>query len=234
MKNTSCNQCPTKALGIFCDSNTEDLDKLSGSKITNLYKKGQTVFVQGNHPFGLYCIRTGNIKVTKTGPDGKESIVRICSGGDVLGQRSLFTDDFYSATATAVEDTTVCFFDKKVILDVMKDDPAVSMNLVHKLSRDMGIAEKKLASYHQKNVRERLAELLLSIKSTHGTQLEDGSWRLDIKLTREEMATMIGTANETLIRFISEFKEAGLIEQKGKIIHILNEEELLDWANLNY
>lgn len=230
----NCSNCPSLTKGVFCSLGAEELKDVSDHKITNVYKKGQTLFVQGNHPFGLYCISSGNIKVTKIGADGKESIVRIATAGDVLGHRSLFTDQYYMATATALEDTKVCFLDKKFIMKVINDQPTVSMNIIEKLSADMGAAENKLSSLHQKNVRERLAELLLLLKESHGEKLEDGRTKIVIKLTREEMATMIGTANETLIRFISEFKEAGLIEQEGKIIIIKNEEELIEWANLSY
>ena len=230
----NCSNCPSLTKGVFCSLGAEELKDVSDHKITNIYKKGQTLFVQGNHPFGLYCISSGNIKVTKIGADGKESIVRIATAGDVLGHRSLFTDQYYMATATALEDTKVCFLDKKFIMNVINDQPTVSMNIIEKLSADMGAAENKLSSLHQKNVRERLAELLLLLKESHGEKLEDGRTKIVIKLTREEMATMIGTANETLIRFISEFKEAGLIEQEGKIIIIKNEEELIEWANLSY
>lgn len=228
-----CQSCPSKGKGIFCELENNDLDDLSQHKVTNTYKKGQTLFVQGNHPFGLYCINSGNIKVTKTGADGKETIVRVAQGGDVLGHRSLFTNDFYTATATALEDTKVCFIDKKYILKLIEDKPSVSLHVINKLSRDMGAAENKLTSLHQKNVRERLAELLLLLEQTHGEDVEEGR-KLNIKLTREEMATMIGTANETLIRFISEFKDEGLIEQKGKTIILTNKEKLADWANLAY
>lgn len=228
-----CDSCPSREDGIFCDLDFKEIQDVSDHKVTNMYKKGQTLFVQGNHPYGLYCISKGNIKLTKVGPDGKESIVRIVSGGDILGHRSLFTDDNYTATATAMEDTEVCFIDKKFILQKIKDQPTVALSIINKLSRDMGIAEKKLTSLHQKNVRERLAELLVSLKTTHGVK-EGNRFKLDLKLTREEMATMIGTANETLIRFMTEFKEAGIIEQEGKVIYIIDEEELLNWANINY
>lgn len=230
---TSCENCVSKNEGIFCDLHIPEMDEISQYKINNTYKKGQTLFVQGNHPFGIYCISSGNIKLTKTGLDGKETIVRIAQGGDILGHRSLFTEDNYSATATAMEDTHVCFIDKKFILKIIEKNPSVALNIINKLSRDMGTAEKKISSLHQKNVRERLAELILSLKVTHGV-LEEGHWKIDLKLTREEMATMIGTANETLIRFMTEFKDAGIIEQIGKTIYIKNEEELLNWANLNY
>ncbi len=228
-----CQHCPSQGKGVFCDLESSELDELSQHKVTNTYKKGQTLFVQGNHPFGLYCINSGNIKVTKTGADGKETIVRVAQGGDILGHRSLFTSDFYTATATALEETKVCFIDKKYILKVIEENPSVSLHVINKLSRDMGSAENRLSSLHQKNVRERLAELLLLLEQTHGEDIEEGR-RLNIKLTREEMATMIGTANETLIRFISEFKDEGLIEQQGKIIILKDTERLADWANLAY
>ncbi len=228
-----CQNCPSKGKGIFCDLDNPELDDLSQHKVTNTYKKGQTLFVQGNHPFGLYCINSGNIKVTKTGADGKETIVRVAQGGDVLGHRSLFTSQFYTATATALEETKVCFIDKKYILKLIEEKPSVSLHVINKLSRDMGAAENKLTSLHQKNVRERLAELLLLIKETHGEECDEGI-KLNIKLTREEMATMIGTANETLIRFMSEFKDEGLIEQKGKTIILKDEEKIIEWANLAY
>lgn len=230
---TSCETCISKAEGIFCEMHLPELEEVSQHKINNTYKKGQTLFVQGNHPFGIYCISRGNIKLTKTGVDGKETIVRIAQGGDILGHRSLFTDDNYSATATAMEDTEVCFIDKKFILKIIENNPTVALNIINKLSRDMGAAEKKLSSLHQKNVRERLAELIISLKASHGVK-ENGRWKVDLKLTREEMATMIGTANETLIRFMTEFKEAGILEQEGKTIFIKDEEELLNWANINY
>lgn len=230
-KTTDCEHCVSKGQGIFCNLAHQELGTIDDHKIINTYKKGQTLFVQGSHPFGIFCISSGNIKLTSTGVDGKESIVRIVHAGDILGHRSLFTDQDYAKTATAMEDTKVCFIDKKFILSLIQKNPSVALNIINKLSRDMGIAEGKLTSLHQKNVRERLAELLLSLKSSHGV-LEENRWRIDLKITREEMATLIGTANETLIRFMSEFKEAGLIEQSGKTIYIKDLEELLNWANI--
>lgn len=233
-KDNSCATCPSKAQGIFCDLGPEELKKVSQHKITNKYKKGQNLFIQGTHPYGIFCVSSGNIKVTQTGPDGKESIVRIVKGGDILGHRSLFTKDFYKATATAMEDTKACFIDKSFIIKAIEENPSISLNVIEKLSRDMGLAEKKSSTIHQKNVRERLAELLLLLKESHGEELEPGRYKITLKLTREEMATMVGTANETLIRYISEFKGAGLIDQDGKHIIITNEEELLNWANISY
>jgi CRP-like cAMP-binding protein len=229
----SCETCPSKDKGIFCELEKAALANVSGRKVINTYKKGHTIFFQGNPAFGIYCIKSGKIKVSKIGNDGKESIMRIAGGGDVIGHRSLFSEDNYTATATVIEEAAICFIDKKFIYQAIQDEPTVALQLIQKLSREMGSAETKNASMSQKNVRERLAELLLMLKKTYGIK-ENGKIRLDIKLTREEMASMVGTANETIIRFISEFKDEGIIEQKGKEIFILDEDKLSEFANLNY
>ncbi len=226
-----CETCPSRGTSVFCNLEGEQLKQLDEHKISNKYKKGQTLFFQGNPPFGIFCVNEGKIKISHTGTDGKEAILRIAASGDILGHRSLFSDEHYSATATALEDCTVCFIDKKFILKEIEQCPSVAVNIITQLSKDMGAAEHRIVSMAQKNVRERLAELLLVLKETFGKKV-DGRWYLDIKLSREEMASMIGVANETLIRFISELKDEGYIQQEGKTIIITNEEGLMDFANI--
>lgn len=229
----SCMDCPSRAKGIFCDLKLPVLKELSDHKVANTYKKGHTIFHQGNPPFGLYCVHSGKIKVSKIGADGKETIIRIANPGDVLGHRSLFSGQNYNATATTLEESSICFIDKKLIYKIINEQPSVALHLIQRLSAEMGAAEARSASMFQKNVRERLAELFITLKKTYGVE-EGNRCRLNIKLTREELASMIGTANETVIRFISEFKEEGLIEEEGKVIYLVDQERLLEFANLNY
>jgi CRP-like cAMP-binding protein len=227
----NCDETHLKEISIFCNLTSSDLEQIAKNGINSFYKKGQTLFVQGNHPYGIFCVIKGNIKLTKIGSDGKESIIRIVTVGDILGHRSLFAQSNYSTTATAIDDAEVFFFEKKYILSLIDHNITFAKNLISKLSVDMGIAETKLTSLHQKNVRERLAELLISLKNSHG--VKEGNYiKIDIKLSREEMAEMIGTAHETLIRILTEFKEADIIEQNAKMIYIKNEVELMNWAHI--
>ncbi len=227
-----CENCQSLMKGIFCNVDKPVLRDISKQKVTNIYKKGQTLFVEGNHPHGVFCIATGNIKLTQQSNDGKETLVRVATKGDVLGHRSLFSDNAYRATATAMEDTQVCFIDKQFIMDTIREQPSVALNVIEKLSRDMGAAEHRISSMHTKNVRERLAELLLMLKESHGID-EDHRTKIDLRLTREEMATMIGTAPETLIRFMTEFKDEGLIEQEGKTLFVKDAAKLSEWTGLD-
>lgn len=232
-KTVKCESCECRDKGIFCDLEKIALSEVSDSKVMNSYKKGQTVFFQGNPSFGLYCVNKGKIKVSKIGPDGRESIVRIAGPGDVIGHRSLFSNENYTATATVIEDASICFMDKKYIHQALQKEPTVALNIIEKLSKEMGQAEARSAALSQKNVRERLAELFLILMKSYGIK-ETNRTRLDIKLTREEIASMIGTANETVIRFISEFKDEGMIEQEGKTIYVTDEDKLVEFANLDW
>lgn len=233
-KTIQCENCHSKEKGIFCELELMALGDVSHNKVMNSYKKGQTIFFQGNPPFGLYCISSGKIKVSKLGNDGKESIIRIAGPGDVLGHRSLFSKENYSATATVIEDAAICFIDKNYIHSLLKKEPSVALNIIQKLSHEMGAAEARNASMSQKSARERLAELLLSFMKSYGHEEDDGRTRLDIKLNRDEIASIVGTAHETIIRLISEFKDEGIIEQEGKTMFIVDEEKLMDFANLDY
>ena len=231
--NIPCESCASRQKSIFCDLNEEILKDFDKNKISNEYKKGSKLFVEGNPPFGLYCINRGKVKLSKIGQDGKESILRIAGPGHVIGHRSLFSDELYMADATALEDAQICFIGKKLIFDLVKDHPSLSLKIIQTLSREMGEAEKKTTSHFQKNVRERLAELLLALKESYGIK-EDNRFKLDIKLTREEMASIIGTSPETVIRQMTEFKDEKLIQQDSKVIYILDLERLTEMANLTF
>lgn len=226
-----CEQCQNKDKSVFCALEQVALETLSQHKVMNSYKKGHTIFFQGNPPFGLYCINQGKVKIAKIGADGKESIVRIAGPGDILGHRSLFGRENYGATATVIEEASVCFIDKQYIYKVLKDEPLLAIKVIEKLSQEMGAAESRGAAKFQKNVCERLAEFFLSLKDKYGEK-EGNRWKLNIKLTREEIAAAIGTANETVIRFISEFKDEGILDQEGKTLYILDEKKLLQLANI--
>ncbi|MFG1492297.1 Crp/Fnr family transcriptional regulator [Halobacteriovorax sp. GFR7] len=226
MEKRQCVDCPSRELGIFCGLSNDEAAKVSLTASSLKFKRGEKLFSQGNRPAGIYCVQSGNIKLTKTGADGKETIVRIAQHGDVIGHRSLFTAQDFNGTATAIDNVSVCFIDKPSLLKLINDKPAIALELINKLSRDMGIAEERSSAFHQKNVRERIARLLLDLAKTHGNTLINGEVQIELKLTREEMATMIGTANETLIRIISEYRKDGLIDQNGKLIIIKDAAEL--------
>ena len=226
-----CSRCDKREQSIFCNTHGEHLDDISNSKTCSVYKKGQVVFHEGGHPFGVYCVNKGKIKLSIIGDEGKEQIVRLARDGDVLGYRSMLVNERYNATATVLEDSQVCFIPREVFMRTLRSDTALSFEVMKLLSNQLREAEVKLTHLAQKPVRERLAETLLFLKETYG--FEPDSTFISVQLTREEIANLVGTATETAIRLLSELNKEKVIELSGKKIGIANMRELVRIANLN-
>lgn len=226
---TACENCDKKDKSIFCTLSHSALSDLTANKAMNRYKKGDVIFFQGNPVFGIHCINKGKIKVTRHCANGKETILRIAGPGDIVGHRSLFSGDRYAATGTVMEDTDVCFFDKTYFFRIVKQDPELAFTLLKKMSNDMGNAESRSVTFIQKSVEERLAEFLLTLGESYGVD-ENGHIRIDIRLSREEIASIIGTASETVIRSLSLLKAENVIDQQGKVLYIVNRERLTELA----
>lgn len=220
-----CETCEPRLRSIFKELSKEDLEKLSLHKGCNFHKAGQILFQEGGYPAGLYCINRGKIELYKTGRDGKKQIVRLAKEGDVVGYRSLISGQSYSASASVLEDAAVCFIPKSTFLSLLKDSASFNMHVMELLAHDLATAEQRELSLAQKPVKERLAEALLMLKEFYGVE-EDGA-TLKGTLTREDLANIVGTATETIIRLLSELKEKKIIELENKKIKILDHQALL-------
>jgi len=218
-------------LGVLCNLEEKALEECNRHKTTNQYKKGQVVFYEGSRAYGLYCIFSGRVKLYKTGVDGKQQIVRIAGPGDLLGYRSLFSEEPYSATGEAIEEATICCVDRNAFFPLLSKNPQLALNIIKKLSKELREAEDLATSIAHRSVRERMAELLLMLKETYGKPAKKGI-RIDLQLSREEIGEMIGVTQESAIRLLSEFKRDGMIEVKEREITILNPTALLDTARL--
>ena len=224
-----CEKCENLSTSIFCSLNKSEMGQLSSTKSFNLYKKGQVIFYEGNMPQGLYCIYSGKVKIHKLGNDGKEQTVRLAKKGNVLGYRALLGSGNYFATATALENTLVCFFPKNMYLNLLENNTQFSMKTIQILSSDLKIAEQMITTMAQKPVRERMAEALILLREFFG--MEEDNETINTVLTREDIGNIAGTTTETSIRILSEFNKNKLIKLMGKKIAILNHKKLLRIAN---
>lgn len=226
-----CQTCHSRGKSVFCDLSDVHLSEIDQAKTTNHYKPHQVVFYEGNTPYGLYCIASGKIKIYKSDPQGHQQIVRLAGSGDILGYRCLLGEEPYAATAETIEEADICFVDKRTFFHVLDTHPVTAFRVLSVLARDLGKAEAKMVDLVHKNIRERLAELFLAFQVKYGQKAKNGV-RLNITLTREELAELIGTTQESVIRLISEFKQDGLIEVDGRNITLLNLKKLTETANL--
>jgi len=214
---------------IFSKIDKADMTELETKKITTLYVKGQKIFHLGQVPIGVYCLANGIIKLSKLGENGKEQIVRFAKSGELLGMRALLAGRKYSTTSTAIEDSLVCFISKRTFFRLCLKYPYISQKIMRSLSHLLEEAEDKMTSLAQRPVRERLAENLIFLKEVFSSNPTDCERENDcdvICMTREDIASIVGTATETVIRILKDFKEEKLIEIKGRKIILKDAEGL--------
>jgi CRP-like cAMP-binding protein len=203
--------------------NKDELIRIADCKTSYVVKKGETIFDEGDSLNGIYCIKDGVCKLSKLSDNGKDQIVKLVKKGELLGQRSLISEESTNLSAIAIEDMQVCFIPKQEILQFFNENNQFSLNMIKSVCGDLKDADDNMVNLAQKTVKQRLAETLLKLESDFGSN-DDGS--LKLQLSRDEIAGMIGTATESCIRLLSEFNKEGWISLQGKKITITNKKEL--------
>ncbi len=218
-----CEQCIVREFSAIKALNKDELLRIADCKTSYSIKKGETVFNEGDALNGIYCIKDGVCKLSKLSDNGKDQIVKLVKKGELLGQRSLISEESTNLSAIAIEDMQVCFIPKQEILQFFNENNQFSLNMMKSVCGDLKDADDNMVNLAQKTVKQRLAEVLIKLETDFGKH-EDGT--LKIQLSREEIAGMIGTATESCIRLLSEFNKEGWITLQGKKITITNKKEL--------
>lgn len=203
----------------------EELKEVSDSKVTKKYKKGETLFEEGEKLNGVFCVREGVSKMSKLSANGKDQIVKLATTGEVIGQRAVIVEEPTNLSAIAVNDMEVCFVPKEIIVNSMHKNPDFTLEVLRHMAHDLKEADDVIVNMSQKTVKQRIAEAFLYLKNNYGVD-EEGY--LSLTLSREDIANVVGTATESCIRIISEFKKKGYLKTSGKRIGIANEKELQD------
>jgi CRP-like cAMP-binding protein len=219
-KSIHCQDCPAFSKSAFATFAKDELDFLQINKTSFEQKRGDTLNQQGQPVDGAYCMAHGHAKVVWQ-DQHTESIVKIVSPGDMSGYRCLFSETTYRATATSLGNTLGCFIPKNVFNDLLKKNQSFNSEILKRMGLELRMAEKRLHSFCQKSVRERMAETLLLLKESCGIYQED-KWILEIQITREELSSWVGTAKETVVRCLSDMKDEKVIEQIGPYIALTN------------
>ncbi len=216
---SKCEQCVVRQLNSLKSLTPKELSKISACKTTRVIKKGEVLFDEGEHINGIFCISSGVCKVSKMSPNGREQIIHLVNKGDFLGERSLIGDDVTNLKATAINDMEVCFIPRDEIINDLKQNPDFSLSVLKDMANSLKIANNLIVDMAQKTVKQRLAEMLLNLHEKFGNNIDD---ILNIHLSREDIANIIGTATESAIRLLSEFKREEIISLKGKNISLID------------
>jgi CRP/FNR family transcriptional regulator len=167
-------------------------------------------------------LNQGKVKIFARGDEGKEQIIHIAKEGEIIGFRSMFSEEPFKVSASTLEECNICFINKEDFLNMIDTNPTLRNGIMKELSKELGDRAMFITNMAQKSVRERLAFSLIILADIYGEE--------QINLTREDMANFIGTATETLIRLLKDFKEEGILEIHTRKLEIINKEKLFQIA----
>ncbi|MCB0760795.1 MAG: response regulator [Flavobacteriales bacterium] len=202
-----------------------ELQQLSAERRTKMYKKKETIFREGDYANYLYFITSGKVKCVKSDDYGKDLVTDIFGEGEFLGYMGLLEGDEYIETASALEDTVLSIIPRMEFLELIRKNRDVAATFIKMLANNVKDKEIRLLQLAYSPVRERVAHTLLNLHRQFGKGEQEES---GIKFSREDLAAIVGTATESLIRQLSDFKEEGLIKVKGREIRVLDEQGLQD------
>ncbi len=206
----------------------ESLKKLSENKKTKLFKKREIIYSEGNYPNAVYFLKSGKIKNFKTNEFGKEYIIELHKPGDFFGYLDLLENTAYQDSAVTLQDSEVVIIPKDEFNSLLYNNRDVASKFIKILSNEVREREERLLKLAYNSVRKRVAESLIMLANRYQ---EDKTKHFAIAITREDLASIVGTATETVIRTLSDFKEESLIEMKGSLITVLDYEKLARMRN---
>jgi CRP-like cAMP-binding protein len=210
-----CEVCGLRAGSVFCCLSGEALGVLDEEKAFREYQRGQVLYYEGDPPFALYCIRSGQVKLCCTGNRAEQQILRLVGPGETIGYAAILENQPHATTAEAITATKACTVSRNTLTRLIRQSPDLALTLMARLAVELRAAERQLLSMSQESVKQRTANVLLMLSEGSG-----GESNIKSPIRRKEMAQIIGTTPETLSRVLNRFSEAGMVTRTRAEIRI--------------
>lgn len=224
----NCFVCQARERTEWCRLGEDELGLLNRHKIANRYEPGQVIFYQGNPCLGIHCIEEGTVALRKAASDGQEMVARLFHAGDTLGYLAYFAETGYTGTAVAVTPAHVCFIERTAVRELLARNPALGLAFLRRTAENLRDAEDARLRDAALPLRIRLAHLLLVFKDRFGTADEDGTISIDLPLSRQDIAAMLGVRPESLSRAIRQLERSGAARFSRRLVRVPDLDLLFD------
>lgn len=230
-KDSTCSlcKCHIRENTLFTGLNDTQLEAFKDVVVISAHRKREMVFMEGDECTGLYIIRTGRVKVVRSSSSGKEQIISILNPGDMLGFEVFYEGEFYRNSAVAMDDCELCYIDKNSFFTILEKEPAIARKLIISMGKELNHTYERIGNLGLLNAREKLGHLLYSLAREYGVK-QDSGIKLNLTLSRLEIAELLGITQETSIRLLKGFKEEGVIEIRRKEILIKSLDRLKEFG----
>lgn len=219
-----------KSESILKDLPIADFELLTANKTEKIYHKGENVFWEGAFPAGIFYIIKGKVKKYKLDKEGREQIIYVANTGELLGYHAILSEYRFPDSAAALEESKIAFIPKEDFLTTLEQSEVLGKRLLKTLSHEFAVLANSITMFAQKNVRERLALQLIVLREKYKEHFEPGM-PVEINMSRDDLASLVGTARENVVRVLSEFKLSGIVETRGRKIIVHDIKKLVAIAN---
>ncbi len=219
-----------KSESVFKDLPQADMALLAANRSEQIYKKGEIIFREGAFPSGIFFIIEGKAKKYKVDKEGREQIFYVANTGELLGYHAVLSDDRYPDFAAALEQSRIAFIPREDFLGALQQSEVLSKRLLKTLSHEFAVLANSLTMIAHKSVRERLALQLIVIREKYKVNFQPGM-PVEINMSRDDLASLVGTVRENVVRLLSELREGGIIETRGRKIIVLDVSRLIAIAD---
>ncbi|NBI08202.1 Crp/Fnr family transcriptional regulator [Senegalia massiliensis] len=210
---------------VFNNLTYDEMSEIAMITSHREYQKYETIYLAGEESQRLYVVNSGKVKITRISESGKEQIIRVLEPGDFMGELSLFVPSPLESNAQTLEKTSVCIIEGNKLNQIIKKHPDIAIKILEEISTRLNDAENLIESLGLQDVEQRVANILL--------ELSEGNNKINLKITKRDLASYIGVSRETLSRRLTDLQNKGIIEQEGqRKICILHREKLEDIAKL--
>lgn len=224
----TCQSCKTAKIAEWCALPSGDLHLIDVEKVTRRYAAGETVYHQGDACIGIHCMESGLVALRVSDADGNSKMLRTVDAGQTLGSSDYFAGKGYRATATCMKDAVICHVPGAAVRKTMQKSPALGLAFLAHGAEELERANTAALQQALYPVRTRLAQLLLDFKDKHGTSSADGAIEMELPVTWQDAADLIGARPETISRSVQALVRDRIIVTSGRKVVIADLDLLLD------
>ena len=223
----SCFGCQVRQTNEWCALNEEELTLLDNVKVPKTYEAGMALFHQGDDCDGIYCVSAGLVGIRRLDAAGNSSLARLCGPRETIGYRSFLKKSGHRTTAEILMPSTVCFIRSTTVRTLLEQNPNLGLRFLDHTLKDADEFEERHFESIAFPVKIRLLNLLMVLYERFGSPNEDGEFVLELPISRQDIASLLGTSPETISRSIGKVQEEGLARINGRKVRVRNLEALI-------
>jgi CRP/FNR family transcriptional regulator len=221
-----CFECQARPASEWCALSNDELAQLDSAKVQRTIEAGNTLFHQGDECDGIYCLKFGLVGIRRLDSAGNSSLLRLCGPGETIGYRSFLLKTEHRSTAEIMMPSIVCFIHRQTVRALLEQNPNLGLRFLDHNVKDAAEFEERHFESITFTVKYRLLNLLMVLYERFGRLDENGEPMLELPLSRQDIAALLGASPETISRSITKVQEEGLVQFKGRRVSLQNIEEL--------